>query len=85
ERMAALARGVEIPVEPEISQYSRSRRAGILLVSGSLGFMLMFAIIARVAGEPETFVVSAFGILPLAVGIGYFVDAAMVQRDLKAS
>jgi len=85
ERMAALARGVEIPIEPEISQYGRSRRAGILLVSGSLGFMLMFGIIARVVGEPETLVVSAFGILPLAVGIGYFVDAAMVRRDLKTS
>jgi len=46
---------------------------------------LMFGIIARVVGEPETLVVSAFGILPLAVGIGYFVDAAMVRRDLKTS
>src|SRR5882672_7689566 len=32
ERLAALARGTEIPMEPELSQYARSRRAGILLV-----------------------------------------------------
>ena len=36
ERLAAIARGVEIPVEPELSQAARSRRSGILLVSGVL-------------------------------------------------
>ncbi len=85
ERLAALARGAAIPMEPELSQYAKSRRAGILLVSGGLGFMTMFAVIARVVGEPETLAAAAFGILPLAVGIGYFVDAAMIHRDLKAS
>jgi len=41
--------------------------------------------IARVVGEPATLVASAFGILPLAIGLGYFVDAALIRRDLKAS
>jgi hypothetical protein len=85
ERLAALARGGEIPLEPELSQFARSRRAGILLVSGGLGFMLMFGVIARVVSEPQTLVAAAFGILPLAVGIGYFLDAALIRRDLKAS
>ncbi|MGC2768715.1 MAG: DUF6249 domain-containing protein [Candidatus Acidiferrum sp.] len=85
ERLAALARGTEIPIEPELSQFARSRRAGILLVSGGLGFMIMFAVIARVLGAQETLVASAVGILPLAVGIGYFVDAALIHRDLKAT
>jgi len=85
ERLAALARGAEIPMEPELSQYGRSRRAGILLVSGGLGFMIMFAAIARIVGEPNTLVAAAFGILPLAVGISYFLDAALIHRDLKTS
>lgn len=85
ERLAALAKGAEIPMEPELSQFARSRRAGILLVSGGLGFMLMFAAIARIVQEPETMVAAAFGILPLAVGIGYFVDAALIHRDLKTT
>jgi hypothetical protein len=85
ERLAALARGAEIPMEPELSQFARSRRAGILLVSGGLGFMLTFAVIARVVEEPHTLVAAAFGILPLAVGIGYFLDAALIHRDLKAT
>ena len=85
ERLAALARGAEVPVEPELSQYARSRRAGILLVSGGVGFILAFAMIARLVGQPETLVASAFGILPLAVGLGYLLDAALIRRDLKAS
>ena len=85
ERLAALARGAEMPMEPELSQFARSRRAGILLVSGGLGFMIMFAAIARIVDEPHTLVAAAFGILPLAVGIGYFLDAALIHRDLKTS
>jgi len=85
ERLAALAKGAEIPMEPELSQFARSRRAGTLLVSGGLGFMIMFAAIARIVNEPETLVAAAFGILPLAVGIGYFLDAALIHRDLKIS
>jgi hypothetical protein len=85
ERLAALARGAEIPMEPELSQFARSRRAGILLVSGGLGYIIMFAVIARIVQEPETMVAAALGILPLAVGIGYFVDAALIHRDLKAT
>ena len=34
ERLAALAKGAQIPMEPELSQFARSRRSGILLVSG---------------------------------------------------
>jgi len=85
ERLAALARGAQIPMEPELSQYARSRRSGILLVSGGLGFFFMFAAIARAVNEPETMAAAALAILPVAVGLGYFVDTALIRRDLKAS
>jgi hypothetical protein len=84
ERLAALARGSEIPMEPELSQYGRSRRAGILLVSSGLGWTIMVAVIARIIGEPETMAGAAVGILPVAVGVGYFVDAMLIHRDMKA-
>lgn len=85
ERLAAIARGVEIPMEPELTQAARSRRAGILLVTGALGYMLTFALIARIESEPDTWAAVAFGLIPLAVGIGYFVDATLIRRDLRAS
>jgi hypothetical protein len=42
ERLAAIARGVEIPMEPELSQGARSRRWGILLVTGAIGYIAAF-------------------------------------------
>jgi hypothetical protein len=83
ERMAALARGVTVPMEPELSQAARSRRSGILLVAGAIGFVTTFALIARV--EPDAFVAASFGAIPFALGLGFFLDSSLVRRDLKAA
>lgn len=83
ERLAAIARGVAVPMEPDLSQTARSRRAGILLVAGAVGYMLTFGLVARV--EPDAWVAAAFGAIPLAVGIGYFIDATLIRRDARAS
>lgn len=84
ERLAAIARGVDIPVEPELNQAARSRRAGILLVSGAIGFILTFGLIAQIQADRDFWTVAAFGIIPLAVGVGYFVDWRMIHRDARA-
>jgi hypothetical protein len=83
ERMAALARGVNVPMEPELSELGRSRRAGILLVTGALGYIATFALIAR--SESDAWIAATFGIIPLAIGLGFFVDAYLIRRDLRAS
>jgi len=82
ERLAAIARGVSVPMEPELSQAARSRRAGILLVAASLGYSLAFALVAR--AEPDAWVAAAFGIIPFAIGLGFFLDATLIRRDLRA-
>jgi hypothetical protein len=82
ERMAALARGVDVPMQPELSEGARSRRSGILLVTGALGYMLTFALIAR--ADSDAWLAAAFGIIPLSVGLGFFVDAALIRRDQHA-
>ena len=83
ERLAAIARGVNVPMEPELSQAARTRRSGILLVSGAVGYTIAFALIARV--EPDAWIAAAFGIIPFAVGAGCFLDSALVRRDLHSS
>ena len=83
ERLAAIARGVNVPMEPELSQTARSRRAGILLVAGALGFVATFSLIARV--EPDAWVAASFGAIPFALGLGYFLDSALVRRDMRTS
>src|ERR1700756_1201124 len=83
ERMAALARGVNVPMEPDLSQAARSRRAGILLVAAAIGYVITFSLIARV--EPDAWVAAYFGAIPFTIGLGFFLDAALVRRDLRAS
>lgn len=83
ERLAAIARGVNVPIEPELSQTARSRRAGILLVAGAIGFVTTFSLIARV--EPDAWVAASFGAIPFTLGLGFFLDSALVRRDMHAS
>lgn len=83
ERLAAMTRGVTVPMEAELSEGARSRRSGILLVAGAIGYMITFTLIARF--EPDAWVAGAFGAIPLALGLGYFIDSALIRRDAKAS
>ena len=83
ERLAAIARGANVPMEPELSEAARSRRSGILLVAGALGYMITFALISRI--EYEAWVAAAFGIIPLTVGLGFFLDSALIRRDARAA
>lgn len=83
ERLAAMQRGVDVPMAPELSESARSRRAGILLVAGAVGYMLAFSIIARV--EPDALMAAAFGAIPFTLGLGYFLDSMLIRRDARAS
>src|ERR1700680_1781327 len=83
ERLAAIARGVDVPMQPELSEAARSRRSGILLVAGAIGYIVTFALIARM--EPEAMIAATFGVIPLAIGLGFFVDHALIRRDAKAN
>jgi hypothetical protein len=82
ERLAAIARGIDVPTQPELSEASRSRRSGVLLVTAALGYIATFALIGRI--EPEATIAASFGIIPLAIGIGFFVDHALIRRDARA-
>jgi len=79
ERLAAMQRGVNVPMEAELSESARSRRAGILLIAGAVGYMLTFTILARF--EPDAMMAGAFGAIPFTLGLGYFLDSALIRRD----
>jgi Zn-dependent membrane protease YugP len=83
ERLAAITRGVNVPMQAELSESARSRRAGILLTAGALGYIATFVLIGRV--EPDALIAATFGVIPLAIGIGFFVDHALINRDAKAN
>ena len=83
ERLAAMQRGVNIPMEAELSESAKSRRYGILLVAGAVGYMMAFTIVARY--EPDAMIAAAFGAIPFTLGLGYFLDSALIRRDQKAA
>jgi hypothetical protein len=82
ERLAAIARGISVPMQPELTEAARSRRAGILLTSAAVGYVIAFALIAR--AEPDAWMAAAFGVIPLAIGLGFFLDATLIRRDARA-
>jgi|SRR5215469_492824 len=81
ERMAAIARGVSVPFEEPVPPAARSRKNAILLISGAIGFMATFGVIAVVDHEPETWAAAAFGLLPLSIGIGYLLDFTISRNE----
>ena len=83
ERQAAIERGVSIPMESELSEGAKSRRYGILLVAGAVGYMTAFTIVARY--EPDAMIAAAFGAIPFTLGLGYFLDSALIRRDARIS
>jgi Domain of unknown function (DUF6249) len=83
ERLAMIARGANLPMQPDLSEAATSRRFGILLVAGAIGYMLTFTILGRY--DSDAMMATAFGAIPFALGLGFFVDAAMIRRDAKAS
>ncbi len=83
ERMAAIARGLNVPFEPDLAPPAASRRAGILLLAGAVGYLATFAMLSR--WEPDAMEASVLGFIPFALGVGFFIDAYLIRRDLRAS
>ena len=81
ERMAAVARGVAVPFEEPLPPAARSRKAAILLITGAIGFIACFGVIAGIEHEPETWSAAAIGLIPLCVGIGYLIDYTFARRE----
>jgi len=83
ERLAAIARGVDVPMQQELAPAAQSRRSGILLVAGAIGYILTFALIGRM--EPDAWIAGTFGVIPFTIGLGFFLDSALIRRDLRHS
>jgi hypothetical protein len=97
QRMAMIARGVPIPeierllgsgdeekrVRDPLRSLGNARRAGIVLVSLGAGLILFFAVLSVVVQVREVLAGAAAGLIPLAIGIGFFVDYNLQKRELS--
>ena len=83
ERLAAIARGLNVPFEADLAHPAASRRAGILLISAAIGYVLTFAMLSR--WEPDAMEAARLGVGAVAMGVGVGVVAGRVRRDLRTS
>ena len=96
ERIALINRGLPLdeieklfkraapdtPVKDPLRSLANARRAGIVLVSSGVGLMLFFIALAVIIGEREILSGAAIGLIPLAIGIGFFIDYGIQRREL---
>ena len=74
--------GGEIKTRDPLRSLSNARRTGVILVSIGVGIILFGTLLAAIERDRETLVVSACGLIPLAIGIGFFVDYHLQKREL---
>jgi hypothetical protein len=77
-------KGVELPhellIEPQVA--NADRRRAVVLISGGLGLMAMFAALPfELASGQRVASLWGLGLLPLMTGLGYLVSWWLNQRD----
>lgn len=98
QRMAMIARGMPIaeierllgapgedmrPPKDPLRSLGNSRRAGIVLVSVGLGLIAFFLLLTAILQVHQVLSGAAAGLIPLAIGIGFFVDYNLQKRELS--
>ena len=95
QRLAMLARGMSASeIEKLLSADGRAakdplqgiastRRTAIVLISTGVGIMLSFLVLAWIVNDHEVLSGGAFGLIPLSIGVGFFIDYTMQKRDLS--
>jgi hypothetical protein len=72
----------EIKTRDPLRSLGNARRAGIVLVSVGAGIILLGLMLAAIERDRETLIVAATGLIPLCIGIGFFVDYSLQKREL---
>lgn len=97
ERVAMISRGVPIaeierligvgeekpPVKDPLRSLSNARRTAIVLVSVGMGLMLFFVVLSYILQERDVLAGAAAGLIPFAIGVGFFVDYNLQKRELS--
>lgn len=99
QRMAMVARGVPIaeierllgtsddeakrPPKDPLRSLGNARRTGIVLVSVGVGLILFFLVLTAILRVHEVLAGAAAGLIPLAIGAGFFIDYHLQKRELS--
>jgi hypothetical protein len=97
QRMAMIARGVPIAeierllgsgdeekrVRDPLRSLGNARRTGVVLVSVGLGLALFFITLSIIVQVREVLAGAAVGLIPFAIGVGFFIDYNLQKRELS--
>ena len=95
QRLAMLARGMSASeiekvlgadgraAKDPLQGIASTRRTAIVLISTGVGIMLSFLVLAWIVNEHEVLSGGAFGLIPLSIGVGFFIDYTLQKRDLS--
>ncbi|HEY4355041.1 MAG TPA: DUF6249 domain-containing protein [Acidobacteriaceae bacterium] len=98
ERLAAIAKGLAPPPTPAelaiihgrpSANYTRRRAnirlTGIILLGTAVGLICFFIVLATVLQIREVLSGAAVGLIPLAIGIAFLIDARIQTREMEDS
>jgi hypothetical protein len=83
ERVLGQVREEERPPKDPLRSLSNARRTGIVLVSSGIGLIVFFITLTIIVRERDVLAGAAAGLIPLAIGIGFFVDYNLQKRELS--
>ena len=97
ERIALISRGLPISdierlfgtlnqekrIKDPLRSLGTARRVGIVLVATGVGLSLFFVALSVVLRERDVLTGAAIGLIPLAIGIGFFIDYTLQKRELS--
>jgi Flp pilus assembly protein TadB len=73
----------EVRTKDPLRSLGNTRRAGTVLVSVGAGLVLFGLLLTEIIRVREVLAVAAAGLIPLAIGIGFFVDYNLQKRELS--
>jgi hypothetical protein len=95
ERMTLLARGMSIEdierlqrqvqnedVSDPVRTMNNIRRTAMILLASGVGVIVFGLLFAAILRNHVLLIIPAAGIIPIAIGLGFFVDYKMQARDL---
>jgi len=76
--------GVQDDLRPRspLRSLNNARRAAVILICSGAGLSAFGLILTSIVQEREVLTVAAAGLIPIAIGIGFFIDYVLQKRDL---
>ncbi len=83
ERLLGTREEEDKPVKDPLRSLGNARRAAIILLSSGIGITIFFIVLSYILRERDVLTGAAVGIIPAAIGIGFFIDYYLQKREMS--